>query len=169
MAFKQRIPEAFIKARPNAAKLPHIYNLDEAVGLHCPNRKLDVMLVQYLFSTWKNYVEEFGFGTKTHQASIEFGSLPATGHFDNRTLAWIFYFQLRFFRDDIRLITGKVPPVRLDASLNGQRDMLVLLNMLVANPHKDGSLVSQTSKWWLDLSAAPGVPAELASALRQAK
>ncbi len=48
MAFKMLIPQDWIRQRPNMAKLPHLYNLDAAVGMQCPNHAIDVMLVQML-------------------------------------------------------------------------------------------------------------------------
>jgi hypothetical protein len=50
MAFKQGIPQSWIHRQANVAKLPHVYNPDDAVGLNCPNRRVDVMLLQFLRS-----------------------------------------------------------------------------------------------------------------------
>ena len=52
MAYKQKIPQAWKNIHPNVAKLPFIYNLDDAVGIGCPNKRLDVMMVQVFLQRW---------------------------------------------------------------------------------------------------------------------
>jgi len=51
MAYKMKIPEAWVKVSPNTAKIGYLLNLDSAVGDNCANRVDDVMLVQYILMT----------------------------------------------------------------------------------------------------------------------
>jgi hypothetical protein len=51
MAYKMKVPESWMKASPNTAKIPYILNLDSAVGEDCANRADDVMLVQWILMT----------------------------------------------------------------------------------------------------------------------
>src|SRR4029077_5730134 len=108
MAFKQGIPQNWIKRQPNGAKLPHIYNLDDAVGLNCPNKRLDVMLIQFMLLAWATGAQ-YGIGEhRAATAALPIGPLPANGAFDNRLLAWIFHYQLVAWKNDVAGITGKV-------------------------------------------------------------
>lgn len=51
MAYKIKVPEAWVKASPNTAKIPYLLNLDSAVGENAANRVDDVMLVQWILMT----------------------------------------------------------------------------------------------------------------------
>ena len=51
MAYKMKVPESWVKASPNTAKIGYLLNLDSAVGEDCANRADDVMLVQYILMT----------------------------------------------------------------------------------------------------------------------
>jgi hypothetical protein len=51
MAYKMRVPDVWVKASPNTAKIPYLINLDSAVGESAANRFDDVMLVQWILMT----------------------------------------------------------------------------------------------------------------------
>jgi len=147
--------------RPNTAKLPFIYNLDGAVGNGCPNQRLDVMMVQVFLQHWRTDV--IGESTKRINAnSVSQGPLPPNGSFDNRTLAWIFWYQLSNWRDT-SLITGKITPAAADGSdLNGTHTLLHL-ELQLMNPDANGNFAG---KMFLDMSKDPDVPRDLVAALK---
>ena len=184
MAYKQKIPEAWKKLRPNIAKFPHIYNLDAAVGFNCPNKRLDVMLIQYMLQVWAMLDHAVGYsGVMTgpgkvwgpdgnvsvrHSVSpksLREGTLPANGVFDNRTLAWIYYYQLLNWHDT-SLITGKVTPAAPDGSSLDGRSTLMRLNLQIGAPDNNGNFAKEFVDITLDSAYAP---AELAQALKVAK
>lgn len=51
MAYKMKVPDSWVKASPNTAKIPYLLNLDSAVGEGAANRTDDVMLVQWILMT----------------------------------------------------------------------------------------------------------------------
>jgi hypothetical protein len=165
MAFKQHIPQEWIKLRPNLAKIPHLYNLDEAVGLGCPNKRLDVMLLQLMLLSWSRYNLQ-NMGGKGISPKAGFMILPANGIFDNRLLGWILGFQLFRWEPDSAAITGKALPIRGIASLDG-RNVIADLNLQIARPDASGRL--KGGDLWSDMASAPGTPRELAEALKTAK
>ncbi len=180
MAFKQRILDSWTKQRPNLAKLGHLYNLDDTVGLNCANKKSDVMLVQLLLMVWgdmrgrdfrpgvrgSGYSLVSAFSPEGANAgkmghTIALGQLPINGVWGNRTLAWIFHFQLDFFHMDEAAITGKISPIRADgSSFADTRHTLLKLNA-----YAKGTF----AQVYDNLASAPGVPQELAQALKQAR
>jgi hypothetical protein len=163
MAYKQNIPDAWKRMRPNTAKLPFIYNLDAAVGAGSPNQRLDVMMVQYFLQNWR-----INKGETVHRVNpnaVPQRPLPATGAFDNRTLAWIFWYQLTNFADTSS-ITGKVTPAAQDGSDLTGRHTLLHLELQLLDPDANGkTFTSDNSKMFLDLSTDPTAPRELVAAL----
>jgi hypothetical protein len=176
MAFKQQIPQSWIKQRPNAANLGHIYNLHDSVGLNCTNKKLDVMLLQVLLSVWADWrqgrpgtegiVSAYEAGNESVRTaqlslSLQLGKLSANGVCDNRLIAWIFFYQLYHFKHDGVGIAGKVNAAKADgSSLADARHTLLHLNVQIK---------STWPQVFADLAGAPGVPADLASALKTMK
>jgi len=47
MTFKQTIPLSWMGSVRRQPGCRNIYNLDDAVGLHCANKRLDVMLLHW--------------------------------------------------------------------------------------------------------------------------
>ncbi|MGB6941963.1 MAG: hypothetical protein WBE37_06190 [Bryobacteraceae bacterium] len=166
MAYKQKIPQAWKNIHPNVAKLPFIYNLDDAVGIGSPNKRLDVMMVQVFLQRW----DTIFFWTGSRDVVIQRpayrpeGALPPNGAFDNRTLAWIFWYQLYTFGglNQASLISGKVTPAAADgSSLLGIHTLLYL----------EGQMLDEDSgelkrNWFFDLSTDPNVPRDLVDALK---
>jgi len=158
MAFKQRIPQEWIKQRPNLAKLTHLYNLDEAVGLNCPNKRLDVMLLQFLLLHWSKKILQL------KSPWYGFNILPINGVFDNRLLAWIFGFQVMQWEMELPAISGKAIPIRGMAELNGRNVIADLnLHLMVIRDEKFGG------RLWEDITSEPGIPLELAQAVKHAR
>ena len=92
------------------------------------------------------------------------GALPPNGAFDNRTLAWIFWYQLYSFGrlNQTSLITGKVTPAAEDgSSLHGIHTLLYMEGQML-----DVDSGELKRGWFFDLSTDPNVPRELADALK---
>jgi hypothetical protein len=170
MAYKMKIPAAWIKRSPNTAKLPHVYNLDAAVGLGCPNQSLDVMLVQVMLRAWKlGQIDNVGSGFDLKKRPLWLGDLPLDGHYDNRVLGWILFYQLFFWSSDPSMISGKVIPASESTPLDG-RQMLLHMNLSLADPNSAGQIGrTPLAKMWLDMSKAPDVPGALGLALKDAR
>ncbi len=169
MAFKMLIPQDWIRQRPNMAKLPHLYNLDAAVGMQCPNHAIDVMLVQMLlwcfaraFNLWGRDPESYNV-TGVHLGPMLGTRFPLDGIFTNRVLHWLFVFQDITSPNSLRDLTGKVEPIRSIASLSlPSVNTLAKLNLDLAT-----SRAPPLHNTWLDMSSAPDVPGPLAQALRK--
>jgi hypothetical protein len=126
------------------------------------------MMIQVFLEHWATGVIAGGPTKRNDPKSLPEGPLPPNGVFDNRTLAWIFYYQLRTWHDT-SLITGKVTPAAADGSdLNGRHTLLYLELQLLA-PSSNGQLTGFDSQMFLDLSKDPTVPSELVQALKTAK
>ena len=165
MAYKQKIPEAWKRIKPNVGKFPHIYNLDAPVGHNGANRRLDVMLIQYLLQVWAlNYEPGVSHLTRPKLKALRLDPLPMNGAYDNQTLAWIFYYQLANFHDK-GLYTGKVTPAASDGSSLDGRHTLMLLNLQFAAPGNHDEL----SKEFNDLSSDPLAPSELILAVKDSR
>jgi hypothetical protein len=170
MAYKMKIPASWTKMRPNTAKLPHVYNLDGAVGLDSPNQSSDVMLVQAMLRAWKTGpIDSVGTGWDLKKRPQGLGDLPMNGRFDNRLLGWILYYQLYFWSTDVSMITGKVLPASEASPLDG-RHMLLRMNLGLADPRGDGVLGrAPWTSFWLDMSKSADIPAALAAAVKVAR
>ena len=87
-------------------KLPIFYNVIYAVGKNCPNKRDDVMLVQYLLDWYyKNYQP---------QAAVPEGVIKVDGIFGDVTANWILKFQLDF------MLSGY--PIQADNRIDRIRD-----------------------------------------------
>ena len=157
LAIKQRIPQEWVRQRPNLAKLTHLYNLDDTVGLNCPNKKLDVMLLQFMLQQWSTRILQltspwYGFNT-----------LPINGVFDNRLLAWIFGYQVMQWENHLPAISGKAIPIRGMSELNG-RNVIADLNLQLMNLRDE-----KLGRLWGDITSVSGIPPELAQAVKQVR
>jgi hypothetical protein len=184
MAYKQSIPESWKRQKPNIAKFPHIYNLDAAVGLNCPNRRLDVMLIQYMLQVWAMMDHGVGYSSQSvggggygpdgnvsvrhsvNPKSLREGGLPVTGVYDNRTLAWIFNYQLINWQETSQ-ITGKVTPAASDGSSLNERHTLLRLNLQIGAPDTSGKFAKEFVD--INLEEVSYAPADLRQALKDAR
>ena len=137
-------------------QVPFVYNIDHPVGLHCPNNRLDVMLVQALLFANQRGIEG-GCGSLDDKQTQTLGPLEANGKFDNRTLAWIFHYQLASYGRNAAMITGRVEPLAPSGS-PPSGGMLADLNVNVL----------QIWPEFRDVTKAP-LPPELAAALKVRK
>ena len=137
-------------------QVPFVYNIDHPVGLHCLNKRLDVMMVQVLLFANQRGLE-FNVGSLDEKQTIALGPLEPNGMFDNRTLAWIFHYQLVTYGRDAAMITGRVVPLP-GLGLPPTGGMLADLNVNVL----------QIWPEFRDVTKAP-LPPELAAALKVRK
>ena len=148
---------AFIQSiRKPTDQVPFVYNIDHPVGLHCLNKRLDVMLVQALLFANQRGIEG-GCGSLDETQTQTLGPLERNGRFDNRTLAWIFHYQLVTYGRDAAMITGRVVPLP-GLGLPPTGGMLADLNVNVL----------QIWPEFRDVTKAP-LPPELAAALKVRK
>ena len=158
MARKMRIPEDWLKARPDLKNVPHLYTVDQAVGLDSPNKSDDVMLVQFMLSKWLASASSALVPTDSKgQATSRsvFGEIPLKGEWDLTTLGFIFIFQIRN-RATIQA-NGRFDPIKM-TQLPSTRDSMILLN---------GLLLGDSPNVFRDLTMAPGIPAKLALILKE--
>jgi len=156
VAFTQNIPANWIRKHPNVARLPHVYNLDNAVGLSCPNKRLDVMLIQVMLLIWATERKSGSLGSPNSPNALDIGNLPLDGVFDNRVQAWIYYYQLYHYHERVAAMTGKIVPAAADGSSLGDRFHTLL--------HLNSQLGPS-----VDLASRPATPRDLALALKVAK
>jgi hypothetical protein len=138
-------------------QVPFVYNIDHPVGLHCPNNRLDVMLVQVLLFANQRGIEG-GCGSLDDKQTQALGPLEPNGKFDNRSLAWIFHYQLASYGRNAAMITGRVEPLAQLGSTPTGNTMLADVNVNVL----------QIWPAFRDVTKAP-LPGELAAALRARK
>jgi hypothetical protein len=156
MAFKQLLPADWIRQRQNLSKLPFLYNLDDAVGLGCPNRRLDVMLLQLMLFKWSKKILQL------KGPWYGFNILPVNGIFDNRLLAWIFGYQVMQWEKDLSAITGKALPIRGVSDLNG-RNVIADLNLQLIVFRGENLRFGE----FTGMASAADTPQELAQALKK--
>jgi hypothetical protein len=169
MASTLQITEQWIRQQPNLAKVPLLYTVDAPVGLACPNRSDDVMLVQFMLGKWMvpgagklggtGYIISSGHVSnwyKTH--------LPATGHFDNRVLAYIFLFQLNCCggSNSAAAVTGKIEPVRDLGSFHPSQKAMIELNVQIG-----GFGPKPFTQDWRNMPTDPDMPSQLSAALKK--
>lgn len=113
MAYKMRIPEAWIKANPNAAKFSFLFNLDGSVGPDCDNRVEDVMLVQYMLHRVLLERPYLG-GSRPDSVGDWTGAknlMKVNGSFDIVTRTLIVVYQMKNYPTKVRILDGKVEPI----------------------------------------------------------
>jgi hypothetical protein len=114
------------------------------------------MLVQALLFANQRGIEG-GCGSLDETQTQTLGPLERNGRFDNRTLAWIFHYQLVTYGRDAAMITGRVVPLP-GLGLPPTGGMLADLNVNVL----------QIWPEFRDVTKAP-LPPELAAALKVRK
>ncbi len=136
-----------------ASKEIPFYNVDSAVGPGCPNKRTDVMLVQYfLRRLYYNSVKQY----KPDGPPVE-----VTGVCDDRTKAWILFFQKELTSTGNNvLVDGRVDPGK-----QGQLSAISRTGYTI-----EGLNVQHAKRYRKDhdyLELSPNVPAELRSELQQ--
>ena len=162
MASTLTISAQWIRERPNIAKVPLLYTVDKAVGLGCPNSELDVMLVQYMLRKWI----ETSLWVGNFPRGYQFRNLAVSGLFDNRVLAWIFFFQLTCcsaWGHDAGSLTGKIEPIRDIGSTTGSTMIELNVQLGGFTPGKPFNSL------WLNMADASDMPMQLSSALKKAR
>jgi hypothetical protein len=152
MASKVSIPERWLQLSPNLKKVPHLYNIDQAVGLNCPNKPEDVVLVRFMLLKWSFT------GAGPHDKNFPdpgWGNVPASGTWDLYTLGWILMFQI--MNPDRGQMDGRFDPIDFNG-LPTQRRFLSWLNVL---------LLDNVPQLFKDVSTAPGAPGILVQALKK--
>jgi hypothetical protein len=149
MAYKQRMPEAWVRSDKSMEAWGHFYNLDQPVGLNCPNKRTDVLLVQLLLrSNLEGDPNAKGFPT-----------LTIDGFFGLSVLHWILNLQLKNATTNAAaIVDGKVHPARNLLNRHGTDFYhLLLLN---------NGLRLRAPDTFKDMAGAASCPADLAAAVR---
>jgi hypothetical protein len=152
MASKVAVPETWLKIRPNLKNVPHLYTVDQSVGINGVNRSDDVALIQFMLLKWE-YAPTSGLILAPETKSW-YGDVPVTGKWDMRTLGFILIFQMK--NPEYMPVNGMFDPINLKQPPGPSTSMLYLNGVLLAD-------VPQIFK---DLSKAPGIPAQLIQALK---
>ena len=148
MAYKQRVPESWVRADKSMGGWGHFYNLDQAVGMNAPNKRTDVLLVQFLLRT----------NLDGDPSAKGFPALSVDGVFGLATLHWILNMQLKHANGNpAAIVDGKVHPARDLFNRHGTDFYhLLLLN---------NGLRLRAPDTFKDLAAAAACPAALAAAV----
>lgn len=154
MAYKARITDQMVKSSPNLKRVPHLYQIERAVGSNCPNIREDVLLIQFMLNRFL-YTSPLT-GGKVAGNSI-WGDVPLNGTCDFPTLGFLIMFQL--FNSQNGPSTGRIEPMNLNA-LQLQGGFLALLN---------GHILTNEPQVFNDFSVAPGIPSALIPFLRTPK
>jgi hypothetical protein len=134
-------------------RLPVFYNLTMPVGVRAPNRRDDVLLVQYfLLEIYKNPAAH------TPPLIRPKGNLVVDGKFGPITRNWILKFQL-----DVRDRGKSVyPDSRVDRARGAESSITHTVYTII---HMNASFKKLRPDDFEHLEAAPDVPPELAAAL----
>ena len=86
-----------------SGSMPSFYNLDMAVGPDCPNRRDDVMLVQFLLKQF--------YAAPDRVADAPRGEMKVDGWWGGTTARWILAFQQRLKKKGLSIcVDGQVDP-----------------------------------------------------------
>jgi hypothetical protein len=112
MARKVLITEKMTTGNPNLRKVPHLYTIDQPVGLLfpdklSPNVLADVALVQFMLYIWK-YVTDTGIGSQPFGKGAN--RPPLTGKFDPVTLFWMLNMQNFHLQDPVSCSFDPIDP-----------------------------------------------------------
>jgi hypothetical protein len=157
MARKMRIPEEWLKLRPALKKTPHLYTIDQAVGLGAPNKPDDVLLIQYMLLKWEYTIASgvVTYGGEGVQKAV-YPDVPVDGEYSLTTLGFIFMFQLK---NNVSVpVNGRFEPISAK-QLPSAKDAMVMLNAV---------LLDLESMLFKDFSTGAGVPGRLAQILKTA-
>ena len=150
MAYKQHIPALWLKAAPATANIGHFYNVDLAVGLNCPNKREDVMLVQLMMRVLAD--------NRARSASVACWDSPPVridGIGDQLMIARIYTYQLG--NSASLTINGRVDPAKSTESPIGQGKLTIM--------HLNLNLMDFPTVF-ADLSAVKAIPSDLAKAIK---
>jgi hypothetical protein len=93
-----------------------VYVVDQAVGAGCPNKRSDVLLVQYLL----NVLAEKRPPYEAIRPADEMGLLPMTGICDQRTIKYIKNFQRYVKEKKVNILEdGRIDPIMTGGSRSG--------------------------------------------------
>jgi hypothetical protein len=166
VARKVQIPEGWLKFKPSLSRMPYVYNIDQAVGINCPNCLDDVMLVQFMLRTWE-YTTNAGIVSVPRRrissnlsvgGKADYGDIPVNGKYDLPTLGFMLMFQLKQSTSwGNGPVNGRFDPIDLDKQGEVTDSSMIMLNSI---------LKAYASQSFRDLSVAPGIPARLNQLLK---
>lgn len=143
MAYREAVQDEDLSV--NLAGANFFWNISDAVGWGCPNRQLDVMLVQYLLH---KALSAYGRPTKN--------GISMDGIFGPQTSKWIKKFQADTTWTGI---DGKVDAVGGSRSLSTKTKKMYTIHWL------NFVLMDNDSTVYQDITIDPSLPAELCSEL----
>jgi hypothetical protein len=147
MAEKMRFTAAMLKQNPNLSKFSHYYNIEKAVGSNSPNKRNDVLLIQFMLRIWVKTKES---GLADYYDSY----VPQHGTFDFTTLSFLLLFQMR--HSSAGKVNARFDPLTLQ-KMDAVNSFLAALNL---------SIWDQKLDMFKDFAAVPGIPGELIPLLK---
>jgi hypothetical protein len=146
MANKMRFTEEMIKQVPSLREIGYYYNIDSSVGMGAPNKRDDVLLIQFMLNIWaRSPLSIFN--------QPDYGELKQDGAFGLTTQAVLVLYQ--YHRSGfIYRVTGRVEPI---TSQQVGPSTLTVLNM---------EIWQYQPVVYKDFASARGFPQELRQALK---
>jgi hypothetical protein len=157
MASKMRIPDKWVQYRPEFKKGQYLYNIDQAVGLDCPNKSEDVALVQFMLSIWEYHLPRAVLSRDLDPKYI-YGTVPVTGKWGVPTLGFILLYQMiNSLGGAGAQVDGRFEPLNSNIVPNWGANCMYLLN---------SDLRDEVPQNFQDLTKVPGIPGILVNALK---